>query len=215
MQVIAEITRLLKLYEGNNLSITLTGHSLGGALAILTAYEISALGLNKSEEEIIPVTVYAFGSPQVGDAVFRKAFEEMHVKALRIVEVHDLVPKPIPRVLFPWMETYEHVGVVLRLDHTLSPYLRRSRDPLDWHTLECYLHLVDGHQGRNRFELVTGRDFALVNKYADILDERYRIPPNWWQVENKGLKLSSEGRWIEPDRSLDDTPSLVNHQRFI
>lgn len=161
------------------------------------------------------MTVFTFGSPQVGDSVFRAAFEEKHLKALRVVEVHDLVPKTIPRVCFPWMETYEHVGVALQVDHRLSPYLKRSRDPLDWHTLECYLHLVDGHQGQNRFELVTGRDYALVNKYADILDARYRIPPNWWQPENKGLKLSLEGRWIEPDRSVEDTPSLDNRERFI
>lgn len=161
------------------------------------------------------MTVFTFGSPQVGDSVFRAAFEEKHLKALRVVEVHDLVPKTIPRVCFPWMETYEHVGVALQVDHSLSPYLKRSRDPLDWHTLECYLHLVDGHQGQNRFELVTGRDYALVNKYADILDARYRIPPNWWQPENKGLKLSLEGRWIEPDRSVENTPSLDNRERFI
>lgn len=161
--------------------------------------------------------MFTFGSPHVGDAVFRKAFEEMQLKALRVVEVHDLVPKTIPMVYYPWMETYEHVGVELQIDHTRSPYLRRTRDPLDWHSLECYLHVVDGHQGRNSssFELVTGRDYALLNKYANILEARFCIPPNWWQVENKGLELSSEGRWIEPDRSLEDTPSLVNHERFI
>lgn len=125
IQVIAEIARLLKHYSGENLSITLTGHSLGGALAILTAYEIAASGLNKSsagQEEIIPLTVFTFGSPHVGDAVFKKKFKELHIKALRVVECHDLVPKTIPRVYFPWMETYEHVGVELQVDHTRSPY---------------------------------------------------------------------------------------------
>lgn len=212
----------MTLYKGETLSITLTGHSLGGALSILTAYEIAARGLNKrqtnSGEENIPVTVFTFGSPPVGNAVFRKKFEEMNLKALRVVEVYDLIPKTINSVYFQWMESYKHVGVELEVDHTLSPYLKRTRNPIDCHNSECYLHLVDGHQGlksKRSFALVTGRDYALVNKYADLLQERYRIPPRWWQVENKGLELSADGRWIEPDRAWEDTPSLTNHERFI
>ncbi|KAG0591071.1 hypothetical protein KC19_1G147000 [Ceratodon purpureus] len=223
-QVIAELTRLLTLYKGENLSITLTGHSLGGALSILTAYEIASRGLNKRQtssgaDETIPVTVFTYGSPSVGNAVFRKKFEEMNLKALRVVEVHDLVPKTMTNFYFPWMvDSYKHVGVELRVDHARSPYLKRTRDPKDCHNMESYLHLVDGHQGlkSNRsFELVTGRDYALVNKYADLLQERYCIPPSWWQVENKGLELTAEGRWVEPERTWEDTPSLLNRERYI
>ena len=228
MQVITELTRLLTLYNGEELSITLTGHSLGGALAILTAYEIAERGLNKCQrspgaEETIPVTVFTFGSPHVGNAIFCKKFEEMNLKALRVVEAYDLVPKTMKSIYFPWMEAYKHVGVKLKVDHTLSNYLKYTRDPASFHNLECYLHLVDGHQGpmsRNSkksrsFKLVTGRDYALVNKYSDLLLENYKVPPSWWQVENKGLELSAEGRWIEPNRALEDNPSLLNHDRFI
>lgn len=211
MQVIAEITRLLNLYKGETLSITLTGHSLGGALATLTAYEIATLALNKtSPSSIVPVTVFTFGGPHVGDAVFKESFSELPgLKALRVVEASDLVPKTMAMLhkTWPWMEPYEHVGVELQVDHTGSPYLKQRRDPVDWHGLECYLHLVDGHQGSG-FALVTGRDYALLNKYADVLEERYCVPPHWWQVENKGLELSADGRWVEPQRVLEDAPVL-------
>lgn len=221
MQVITELRRLLTLYKGDDLSITLTGHNLGGALAVLTAYEIAERGLNKQRkgDTAIPVTAFTFGAPHVGDGVFRRRFEELQLKVLRVVNVHDVVPKSIANFYPLWgsSDASMHVGVELELNHKLSPYLKSSRDPLDWHNLECYLHHVDGYQGpkAKSFELVTGRDLALVNKYADVLQERFCIPAQWWQPENKGLALSLEGRWVERDREPEDTPSLANHERFV
>lgn len=80
VQVIRELTRLLTLYKGETLSITVTGHSLGGALAILTAYEIADSGLNKQiaangDSTTIPVTVFSFGSPRIGDAIFKRRYD--------------------------------------------------------------------------------------------------------------------------------------------
>jgi len=73
LQVMRELTRLLTLYKGETLSITLTGHSLGGALAVLSAYEIAETGLNsQNPNTMIPVTVFSFGSPRIGDAIFKR-----------------------------------------------------------------------------------------------------------------------------------------------
>lgn len=220
MQVITELRRLLTLYKGDNLSITLTGHNLGGALALLTAYEIAEIGLNKpTKDTIIPVTTFTFGAPHVGDGVFRRRFEELQLKVLRVVNVHDVVPKSIANFYPLWgsSDASKHVGVELQVNHKLSPFLKSSRDPLDWHNLECYLHHVDGYQGPKgkSFELVTGRDHALVNKYGDVLQERFCIPACWWHAENKGLVLSNEGRWVERDRAPEDVPSVANRERFV
>lgn len=78
------------------------------------------------------------------------------------------------------------------------------------------MYLVDEHQGQESrsFAFVSGRDYELVNKYANRLLEWYCIPPSWWLVENKRFELSDESRWIEPNRALEDTPSLVNQDRF-
>jgi len=217
--VIAELRRLLTLYKGENLSITLTGHNLGGALAVLTAYEIAERGLTKQGS--IPVTAITFGAPHVGDSSFRRRVEDLHLKVLRVVNVHDVVPKSIANFYPLWgsSDTSKHVGVELQVNHKLSPYLKASlKDPLDWHNLECYLHLVDGYQGPKEkgFELVTGRDYALVNKCSDVLQERFCIPAMWWQAENKGLVMVTEreGRWGEAERAAEDTPSLANRDRF-
>ncbi|KAJ7524734.1 hypothetical protein O6H91_17G018500 [Diphasiastrum complanatum] len=47
-QLLSEIRRLMKKYEGEDLSITVTGHSLGGALAFLSAYDIAESEINMS-----------------------------------------------------------------------------------------------------------------------------------------------------------------------
>ncbi|KAG0580576.1 hypothetical protein KC19_4G183900 [Ceratodon purpureus] len=218
-QVMTELRRLLTLYKGENLSITLTGHNLGGALAILTAYEIAESGLHKQGKgTTIPVTAFTFGSPHVGDGAFRRRFAELQVKLLRVVNVHDVVPKSIVNFYPLWgsSDTNKHLGVELQVNHKLSPYLKSTKDPLDWNDLEVYLHCVDGYQGvkSKSFELVTGRDYALVNKYSDVLEERLCVSAQWRQVENKGMGLSFEGRWMETDRQPEDAPSLANHDRF-
>lgn len=219
LQVIAELQRLLALYKGEVLSITVTGHNVGGALAVLTAYEIAERGLHK-QEIFVPVTAFTFGAPHVGDGAFRARFEgDLGLKALRVANVHDVVAKSMANFYPLWgsSEASKHVGVELQLNHKLSPYLKQSKDPLDWHNLECYLHHVDGFQGpkSKSFELVTGRDPALVNKYTDVLHEQFCIPAHWWQPQFKGLALSSEGRWEEPDRIPEESPSVANRERFV
>jgi len=144
-------------------------------------------------------------------------FEALNLKALRVVNIHDVVPKAIGGLQPPWSEPYKHVGVELQLNSKLSPYLKPGRDPIVCHNLECYLHHVDGYQGSKakEFQSETGRDHALVNKFCDGLKREFCVPGYWWQEENKGLVLNGEGRWVEPDRALEDVPSMENEDNFI
>ncbi|KAH9299359.1 hypothetical protein KI387_031041 [Taxus chinensis] len=184
-QIHTEIKSLLQKYKGEKLSITITGHSLGSALAMLSAYDIAEMGVNNG----VPVTVFSFAGPRVGNSAFKHRMEELGVKTLRVVNTHDGVPK-VPGIFFnehfrfvrewidklPW--SYSHVGVELELDHTKSPFLRPTVDPSCSHNLEAYLHLLDGYHGSGeRFYLANGRDPALVNKASDFLQDHFHIPP--------------------------------------
>ncbi|OVA03058.1 Lipase [Macleaya cordata] len=214
-QVMNEVQRLVKLYreKGEQVSLTITGHSLGGALALLNAYEAA--------ESIpdLPISVISFGAPRVGNIAFRDKLHQMGVKTLRVVVKQDLVPR-MPGIMLneslqkfeeitgnlDWV--YTHVGAELKLNVRSSPYLKRGFDLLGFHSLETYLHLVDGFvSAESSFRENARRDVALVNKACGMLVDEMRIPQSWYQLEHKGLVQNSYGRWVKPSRDPEDIPS--------
>ncbi|XP_072968120.1 phospholipase A1-Ibeta2, chloroplastic-like [Typha angustifolia] len=140
--VAEEVERLLEKYEGEELSITVTGHSLGAALALLVADKVSSCS-----PQMPPIAVFSFGGPRVGNRGLAERVKGRGVKVLRVVNAHDVVTR-VPGVL-PRKDGYTHVGMELRLDSRVSPYLRPDADPACCHDLEAYLHLVDGFLGSN------------------------------------------------------------------
>ncbi|XP_030473797.2 phospholipase A(1) DAD1, chloroplastic-like [Syzygium oleosum] len=159
-----EIARIVETYGDEPLSLTITGHSLGAALATLAAYDISS-----TLEGAPMVTVVSFGGPRVGNRSFRRHLEESGTKILRIVNSDDLVTRlpgfvvedgdtsaadersihvaGMPR----WFQksvqdarwVYADVGQELRLSSRESPYLREG-NMATCHELKTYLHLVNG-----------------------------------------------------------------------
>ncbi|KAK4387985.1 Galactolipase DONGLE, chloroplastic [Sesamum angolense] len=160
-QLLSEVSRLVNKHKDEEISITLAGHSMGSSLALLLAYDIAELGLNKPSSnngtgKEIPVTVFSFGGPRVGNSGFKKRCEELGVKVLRVVNVNDPITK-LPGVVFnenfrgfgggfefPWScSCYSHVGVELMLDffkmhnpscvHDLENYIGLLKCPKSWH----------------------------------------------------------------------------------
>ncbi|XP_058104291.1 phospholipase A1-Ibeta2, chloroplastic-like [Magnolia sinica] len=151
--IVEEIQRLLEHYKGEPLSITVTGHSLGAALALLAADEISTCAA-----QVPPIAVFSFGGPRVGNRGFANRVKRNGVKVLRIVNSQDLITRvpgmfgsedDQPNVLddMPW--AYSHVGSELKVDSRSSPYLKPNADVACCHDLEAYLHLVDGFLASN------------------------------------------------------------------
>lgn len=78
------------LDEAVDKPLFLTGHSLGGALAVLTACRLA-----KAERP--PTATYTFGSPRVGDLAFCDSYD---LPTYRIVNRLDLVPEmPLPPLI--------------------------------------------------------------------------------------------------------------------
>lgn len=225
-QILTEMKRLLEMYHDEEVSISITGHSLGSALAILSAYDIAETGIHIAHNnQPRHISVFSFSGPRVGNLRFKERLEGLGVKVLRVVNVHDMVPKA-PGLVFnehlpvEWMKraqglpwSYCHVGVELALDHKNSPFLKDSSDPGCAHNLEVHMHLLDGYHGKGkRFHLTSGRDIALVNKACDILKDHHQIPPCWRQDENRGMIRTNDGRWIQAERPiLDDHPDYTTH----
>ncbi|KAJ0236747.1 Phospholipase A1-Ibeta2 [Hirschfeldia incana] len=162
--LVGEISRLVDLYAGEELSISVTGHSLGAAIALLAADDIAKRVLHAP-----PVSVFSFGGPRVGNREFADRLESKGVRVLRVVNSQDVVTK-VPGIFSdkdnstnkqgqqsrimemvernnPW--AYSHVGAELRVDMKMSPYLKPNADVACCHDLEAYLHLVDGFLASN------------------------------------------------------------------
>ncbi|CAH2080658.1 unnamed protein product, partial [Thlaspi arvense] len=169
----------------------------------------------------IPITVFSFSGPRVGNLKFKERCDKLGVKVLRVINVHDKVPT-VPGILanekfwcqkyleeamsFPW--SYAHVGVELALDHTHSPFLKDTKDIICSHNLEAHLHLLDGYNGRgSTFESVTQRDIALVNKSSNFLREEFGCLPTGGRRRTRGWFFRErDGRWVVPERAVVEAP---------
>eukprot|EP00172_Hildenbrandia_rubra_P001245 Plantae.Rhodophyta-Hildenbrandia_rubra.ctg17902.p1 GENE.Plantae.Rhodophyta-Hildenbrandia_rubra.ctg17902~~Plantae.Rhodophyta-Hildenbrandia_rubra.ctg17902.p1 ORF type:complete len:675 (-),score=48.16 Plantae.Rhodophyta-Hildenbrandia_rubra.ctg17902:792-2816(-) len=87
------------LYDERERPVYLTGHSLGGALAVIGSFDLFLkLGLEPNE-----LFVSSFGAPRVANASFRRIYNERVPNHWRIVIGPDIVTK-LPKV------GYQHVG---------------------------------------------------------------------------------------------------------
>lgn len=198
-QLLKKIRALMEQYKNEKQSIILTGHSLGACLAILSAFDLVENGVRD-----IPVSAIVFGSPQVGNKVFRdRLLSYPNLKILHVRNKIDLIP------LYPsGLLGYRNVGIELVIDNRKSPSLKHSKNSSDWHNLEAMLHVVAGWDGPDReFDLKVKRSLALVNKSSAILKDEYLIPESWWVEKNKGMVVDhSTGEWMLAAPQDEDLP---------
>ncbi|KAM3284984.1 hypothetical protein P3S67_023783 [Capsicum chacoense] len=197
-----EITKYFYAASEEEVSITVTGHSMGSSLATLCAIDIVVNQINNE----FPVTAFVFACPRVGEENFKKAYGTLkNLQILRISNASDPVPK------LPWfgpvdgsatdLRFYQDVGFELSIDTTKSNYLKKS---ISGHILEVYLHGIAGTHGPGEFKLEINRDIALMNKADDVLMDEYGVPVSWWIEKNKGM-VQQDGSWILMDHEDDDT----------
>ena len=91
--------------------VYLTGHSLGGALAILGALEFA-------RQKLAVTLVTTFGQPRAGNAAFRELYNQAGPVAaslgaitFRVVNQNDIVPR-----LPGWLLNYRHCGQEIFLE---------------------------------------------------------------------------------------------------
>ncbi|KAL9433895.1 hypothetical protein AB3S75_028687 [Citrus x aurantiifolia] len=214
--VLEEVRRLMELYKGETLSITVTGHSLGAALSLLVADDISTCA-----PSVPPVAVFSFGGPRVGNRGFANRVKANNVKVLRIVNNQDLITRVpgnfigedvanenIKKMLnvinnkeSEW--AYSHVGTELRVDTKMSPYLKPNADVACCHDLEAYLHLVDGFMASDcPFRANAKRSLVKL-----LNDQRSNVKKLYTSKANAltGLNLEREG--LFPSSSCLPSPS--------
>ncbi len=103
--VLPKIRSVIETWQVHAQSLWLTGHSLGAALATLTAATFG--------EEAKPVHgIYTFGQPRVGGKTFARNFDQdFRTRTFLFVNNHDLFTRVLQRLL-----VYRHVGQTLVFD---------------------------------------------------------------------------------------------------
>ncbi|EFJ49023.1 hypothetical protein VOLCADRAFT_90225 [Volvox carteri f. nagariensis] len=79
--------------RASSTTVVFTGHSLGGALATLATYDLSA----RKQEGVFTgdILCYTFASPRVGNLVFMNEFNKLASNAWRLTNTKDLIPRPL------------------------------------------------------------------------------------------------------------------------
>lgn len=120
-------------------SMTICGHSLGGALATLLALDVAANTAFKNP------AVYTYGSPRTGDSLFASTFDQVVQNSYRVANRLDIVPTLPPPVDY---------------DHVLNPVDLNPIQLLPWppkvlvkfnpgceHSLITYMYLLSLESG--------------------------------------------------------------------
>ena len=122
--------------------VTVCGHSLGAALAVLCAADV------KKNYPTVSVEAYLFGCPRVGNRAFCREYDRAVSHTLRVENGNDIVTKLPLRIM-----GYRHVGKVFRIGVKRWPVIVSVND----HRPENYvkemkkaLPVSTGRAGRDR-----------------------------------------------------------------
>jgi hypothetical protein len=122
-------------------SVTICGHSLGGALATLMAFDFAANAVAPFKDS----TVYTYASPKTGDPLFVSTYNHLVPDTSRIANRLDLVPKlPLPPL-------YDHVLGLYDLNPIkfgIPPTVLVKCDIPCEHSLKSYLYLLSKLAGQ-------------------------------------------------------------------
>ncbi|MGB0781653.1 MAG: lipase family protein [Marinomonas sp.] len=143
----------IKPYLNEKLPIHITGHSLGGAIAVI-------LGLYLQQEDYAVTQIITFGQPKVTNVTGAKKYDLLPL--IRVVTLNDIVPlvPPISPMQIRDLDIFWHIGeeVILMGDNKFSQtngvkaMLRATKfttsvpneKNLIAHKMDTYLSLIDG-----------------------------------------------------------------------
>lgn len=126
-------------YKQPATSLTICGHSLGGALVTLLALDVAA------NLKFPNPAVYSYASPRVGDPLFAATYNQVVTNSFRIANRLDVVP------MLPLPPLYDHVDELFGLNPIqllpLPPKVLVNPTLACEHSLDTYLYLLSVQAG--------------------------------------------------------------------
>ena len=194
-EIRAEMLAAVAEFGGDGERVYCTGHSMGGALAVLAAAMI------QSEARATIGGVLTFGQPRVGDPAFSSAFNEsLGAVTFRYVNDRDIVPHiPPPRL-------------------PARAMLRSFAPTIDLHEIQAAIHtFVEGERFEHAGQLRLLRDGAMTDDPQErqaqefILSRRLKeiltMFPHLVRAE-LGQLLSVQDRFLDHDPAHGYLPRL-------
>jgi hypothetical protein len=115
-------------------SVTVCGHSLGGALVTL-------LGLDIGANTKFQPAVYSYASPRTGDNTFARVFNTRISESYRVANILDIVPKLPLEHPMSGLPEYRHVKGLYTLNNDTFPPKVLPTVRCE-HILSSYLHFL-------------------------------------------------------------------------
>ena len=180
--ILDQVQELLDANPGYKVYIT--GHSLGGALALLASIEASV----RFARPGIPVTCVTIANPRVGDNRFRGAIQALEQqKMLRLLTVHnflDLVPSMPSRMCrcdFCRPNKFCMPGIIMILKkHSFAILYHSATDNTRWEEFKgefqrflivvfCFCQMARSHDYRTYLDRLVAQKEKLKNMYLNDL----------------------------------------------
>ncbi len=156
-------------------AVLLTGHSLGGALASLFAFDLAVEMRKRSGKSRVPICCYSFGSPRTGNFVWMTRHRHVAPNTMRFVNASDVIPKTPTE---SWGKTYFlrgyfHVGVEILL--SLSGRLIIEPSYIERHTKHGFFQtsLLAHSSSRYCFSLIM---WCIRAHYGDEWQPQFWAP---------------------------------------
>ncbi|KAG2495124.1 hypothetical protein HYH03_006734 [Edaphochlamys debaryana] len=107
-QAVAEALEQFPAEQRPRVRLVLTGHSLGGALATLAAYDLANIYQNAAQDRVV---CYTFGAPRVCNGPLARVYDQLVPNTWRFSNVNDVVPM-VPLVHWSYCHVGRNVSIV-------------------------------------------------------------------------------------------------------
>lgn len=102
-------------FQDKSNQLIITGHSLGGALSTICAFDFSVINPKNRNENKPSLWHYSFGAPLQGTPLYASIFNQNIVSSWRIANTADIVTQVPPPIIKD--NIFEHCGIP---DHSFS-----------------------------------------------------------------------------------------------